>query len=285
MEPDELIREMDKNGIRWAGGVLPFPDRNTGPEAIVERVNRLKAVLGPRYIWAAGQSQWVSLKRDGGVDALEKADSPAFQGRLAAIDKDLAGGAKLIGEIHVNTLTSSPNALLKFTMRADSPTLRALFDLAAKHKTALMVHAEWGSSTPAELGRLAESNREGQLMLAHCGSTATADDIRSFLEKNANVVCDLSYRSPPMLDVTQCVADRIIFSESRGLVPAWKRLILDYPDRFMVGVDEFGRLPEKWNYYAETVQNIRVGLLANLPGDVAERVAYKNAQKLFNLAL
>lgn len=281
MEIGELIRRMDANGVRWAGGTLPFPDRQAGPEAITARVGALKAALGPRYIWAAGQPQWVSLKRDGGVAALQKADSPAFQGRLAAIDKDLADGAKIIGEIHVSTMNSSPNTLLKFIMPADSPTLKALLDLAAKHDTALMVHAEWSRSTQEELGRLAASNRQGRLMLAHCGSTATAEDIRAFFEKNANAVCDLSYRSPPLLE--QRASDRIVFSETRGLAPAWKKLILDFPDRFMVGVDEFGRFPEIWDVYIETVRNIRVGLLANLPADVAERVAYKNAQALLRL--
>lgn len=240
METGELLRRMDANGVRWAGGTLPFPDRQGSPEAIAARVHALREAMGPRYIWAAGQSQWVSLKRDGGVDALENADGSAFQGRLAAVDKDLTNGAKIIGEIHVSTMNSSPNTLLKFIMRADSPTLKALLALAAKHNTALMVHAEWSRTTSDELGRLAASNRQGRLVLAHCGSTASADDIRAFFEKNANAMCDLSYRSPPLLD--QRAADRIIFSEARGLAVDWKRLILDYPDRFMVGVDEFGRL-------------------------------------------
>jgi len=45
----------------------------------------------------------------------------------------------------------------------------------------------------------------------------------------------------------------------------------------MVGTDTKVLKP-----YNNAVENIRTGLLANLPQDVAEKVAYKNAERIFN---
>lgn len=285
MEPAELLRRMDANRVQWAGGAAPFPEK-TGAgsaEATAARTAAIGAALGSRYIRASGQGQWINLKVTGGVEALQNADSPAFKSRLALIRKDLESGARVVGEIHVNTATSAPNELLRYTVKADAATLKALLALAAEYKAPLMVHAEWSGATPAEMGRLADSNRDGRLVLGHCGSTASAADIRAFFEKTANAFCDLSYRSPPLTSNPR-IANRTIFSAANGLLPDWKQLILDFPDRFMVGVDEFGSHPAaRWEAYQELIDNIRNGLLANLPGEVAEKVAYKNAQALFRL--
>jgi predicted TIM-barrel fold metal-dependent hydrolase len=58
----------------------------------------------------------------------------------------------------------------------------------------------------------------------------------------------------------------------------WKELIEDMPGRVMVGTDT-----KTETHYDEGIDNIRNGLLANLSQETAEKVAYKNAQRLLNL--
>ncbi|MDO8279971.1 MAG: hypothetical protein Q7T63_17845, partial [Burkholderiaceae bacterium] len=87
--------------------------------------------------------------------------------------------------------------------------------------------------------------------------------------------CDLSYRSPPQL--RQRMMGRAIFDRS-GVRSDWKQLIEDYPDRFMVGLDD----QDSWSDYDETVRNIRA-MLAELSPATAEKLAYRNAQSLFGL--
>jgi hypothetical protein len=56
-------------------------------------------------------------------------------------------------------------------------------------------------------------------------------------------------------------------------------LIEDYPDRFMVAIDDV----RSWDEYAGVVAAIRQGVLAKLSPATAEKVAYKNAVRLFSL--
>jgi adenine deaminase len=59
----------------------------------------------------------------------------------------------------------------------------------------------------------------------------------------------------------------------------WRQLIEDHPDRFMVAIDDVGT----WDIYDQTVIAIRQGVLAKLSPATAEKVAYKNAVRIFRL--
>lgn len=269
MDLAELQKAMDRSGIRAAGGAIAIG----GPRRNVEVAN----ALGLRYIRATGQGQWLSLKDTGGLAALENADSPAFKSRLASMEADLRdNGARVVGEIHVNSENSAANPRVNLKVRADAPTLKAMLDLASKYKRALNVHAEWSGDTTRELAALAASNREARLVLSHCGVIASASDIREAFEKNSNILCDLSFRSPPQLKSKNM--HRMVFDDGH-LRDDWKKLIEDYPDRFMVGIDDV----HSWDDYESTARNIRSGLLANLTPDTAAKVAWKNAEALFGL--
>ena len=60
---------------------------------------------------------------------------------------------------------------------------------------------------------------------------------------------------------------------------SWKKLIEDYPDRFVVGLDTV----QNWEEYESVLRAIRFGLLANLSPETAKKVAHKNAQAWFGL--
>lgn len=277
MSGADLVAHMDANGVRWAGGAGPVMNVASGAEAAKlgpQRVGEISGALGKRYIPSTGQAQWVGLKRSGGAEALEDATTPAFQRALQGVEQALQNGARVIGEIHVNTLRSAPSPLLSHRIDADAPTLKALLALGARYKRPLNMHAQRDSFDA--IGRLAESNREGRIVIAHCGSDATASDARELMEKHPNVYCDLSYRSPPQLK-RQALA-RMVF-DATSLRPDWKNLIEDYPDRFYAGIDDV----TSWNEYEEVARAIRNGLLANLSPAAAEKVAYRNAVSLFGL--
>jgi hypothetical protein len=275
MDIKRLLEYMDRAGIRWAGGagtVGSFEaDRSRNAEAAT--------VLGNRYIRSTGQRQWLSLKQQGGMAALEDADSPAFRDALAAIETDLRDhGARVIGEIFVNTLQTPSSPFGQNKMRANAPTLRALLNLAGKYRRPLSLHAQWVHDTAIEFQQLAQSNRDARLILAHCG-LAAVPDVRALFQHNPNVDCDLSHRSPPQLNNRGFgrVLGKAVFDS--GLSGDWKVLIEEFPDRFIVGLDG----QETWEDYEATVHNIRFGLLANLSPQAAEMVAYKNAQAWFAL--
>lgn len=268
MNVNEVTGYMDRNGIRWAGGAaaLGGPARNA----------EVSKVMGRRFIRATGQGQWLGLKQSGGEAALQDADTAAFKQALAAIESALADPlVKVVGEIHVNTLNSAANTTVLHKVNADAPTLKAMFALAGKYGKPMNIHAQWDTDTAQQVAALAASSPAAKLIVSHCGSTGSAADMRPVLAHNANVSCDLSFRSPPQVGAK--LAGRAAFDRT-GVRGDWKALIEEFPDRFMVGLDD----QHDWANYQETVKNIRA-MLAELSPATAEKVAYKNAQAMFGL--
>lgn len=269
MDLAQLVQAMDRNGIIASGGA-----QAVGPP---RRNAEVAETLGTRYIRSTGQSQWLMLKDRGGEAALEKSDSPEFAQALASIETDLRdNGARIVGEIHVSSRNSAANPRVNIKVAADGAGLRAIFDLATKYRRALNIHAEWDADSARQIVELARSNRNGRLVLSHCGVHGSPAQIREAFAQNPNLWCDLSYRSPPQLKPK--ILYRQIFDAQR-LDDAWKQLIEEYSDRFVVGIDDV----HNWDEYEATALAIRNGLLANLAPDVAEKVAQRNARILFGL--
>ena len=274
MDVRELVDYMDRSGVRWAGGagIGGVKSPGEGQSKFLETVS----ILGSRYIRPTGQGQWLSLHRKLAA-AVENPDTPEVAKTLSAIESDLRHrGAHVISEIHVNARTTSSEAFTRFKVRADSRTLKALFDLAGKYGRPLNIHVQWDPDTAQEVERLAGANRRARLILSHCGCFATASDIRGVFERNANMSCDLSNRGTSLVGARS--AYQAVFDEG-NILGGWKRLIEDFPARFIVGVD----VPQSWEQYESTLRVIRFGLLANLSPKTAEKVAYKNAQSWFGL--
>ena len=64
------------------------------------------------------------------------------------------------------------------------------------------------------------------------------------------------------------------------LDPSWRELFLRYPDHFMVGTDTW--INEQWERYPE-IQRGALAWLAELPRDVAQKIAFGNGERLFPL--
>jgi hypothetical protein len=105
-----------------------------------------------------------------------------------------------------------------------------------------------------------------KILWAHAGIYTTPDEVESLLWRYPNLWIELSHR----LDATP-----------RGrLEPGWRQLILDNPDRVLVGTGTYSA--DYWYQYRTILSNHRKWL-ADLPDDVAVRVAYLNGLTLFGL--
>lgn len=141
---------------------------------------------------------------------------------------------------------------------ADLPVPRRMVELAKQHKLFLHAHSDADA-----VERLFKHDPDALILWAHSGF-ARPDDIRAMLSKYKNLWADLAVRSEHGRD---------------GKVdPDWRKLFEEFPDRFMVGTDTY--TPERWYYIAEHASWSR-DWLADLPKDLAERIAYRNAEALF----
>lgn len=66
-----------------------------------------------------------------------------------------------------------------------------------------------------------------------------------------------------------------------NIQPEWHHLFKRHSDKFMFGTDA-----HKWQRFVNYVKIIKIwrGILGQLPLEYAEKIAYKNAEKLFNIA-
>ncbi len=137
-----------------------------------------------------------------------------------------------------------------------------MVELAKERKIFLHAHSDADA-----VERIFKHNPQATVVWAHSGFDQ-ADKVRAMLAKHKTLWADLAFRSD--------------HAPSGRLNATWRQLFLDYPDRFMVGTDTF--TPERWHYVVETATYSRKWL-ADLPPEVADNIAYRNAERLAAWAL
>jgi len=155
-----------------------------------------------------------------------------------------------IGEYHV------------YGADADLPVVRRVVQLAREHKLFLHSHSDADA-----IERQFRQDPDARILWAHAGFDSP-EKVREMLRKHKNLWCDLAFRSD---------------HATMGRVDdGWRAAFLEFPDRFLVGTDTF--TPERWHYVVEHARWSRQWL-ADLPRDVAERIAWKNGETLFGTLL
>jgi predicted TIM-barrel fold metal-dependent hydrolase len=155
-----------------------------------------------------------------------------------------------IGEFHV------------FGADADLPVMRRLVELAKERKIFLHAHSDVDA-----VERIFRQDPQARVLWAHSGFDQP-EKVRALLAKHKMLWADLAFRND--------------YAPGGRLDPAWRQLVLDFPDRFMVGTDTPS--PERWYYVVEHA-NFSRRWLADLPGDVADNIAFRNAERLAAWAL
>lgn len=151
-----------------------------------------------------------------------------------------------IGEFHVSGAD------------ADLPVVRRMVQLAHEHK--LFLHAH--SDTDA-VERIFRQDPGARVLWAHAGF-ALPERVREMLRRHRNLWCDLAFRTD--------------HAPGGKLDPGWRAAFLEFPDRFMVGTDTY--TAERWPFVVEHARLARQWL-AELPRDVAEKIAFRNGEGLF----
>lgn len=141
---------------------------------------------------------------------------------------------------------------------ADLPVPRRMVELAKQYGLFLHAHSDADA-----VERLFKQWPQARILWAHAGFDRP-ERVREMLRKYPNLWCDLAFRTD------QAAGGKVD--------PDWRAAFLEFPDRFMVGSDTF--TPERWYYVPEHARWSR-GWLADLPKDVAERIAWKNGEAVF----
>ncbi len=141
---------------------------------------------------------------------------------------------------------------------ADLPVVRRVVQLAREHQLYLHSHSDADA-----IERQFRQDPQARILWAHAGFESP-EKVREMLRKHRNLWCDLAFRND---------------HASGGKVDArWREAFLEFPDRFLVGTDTY--TPERWFYVVEHARWSREWL-ADLPREVAERIAWRNGDALF----
>jgi hypothetical protein len=143
--------------------------------------------------------------------------------------------------------------------QADAPVVKRFAELAVQRQ--LFLHAHVDDTTVEKLLQLYPQVR---ILWAHAGMSASATTVSGLLDRFSSLWVELALRSDVAPD--------------RKLDPEWRAAFLRHPDRFMVGTDTWAT--SRWETLVEGMQAIR-SWLRELPQEVAEQIAHRNAERLF----
>lgn len=258
---EQMLQRMQTSNIRWGGGVGDY----TG---------EMQAALGDRYIPAIGQTEFTKVLMSGGEKGLQNLEHPVFVEFFKEAGALMASGkARGFGEIHIdNKTTTNFNDPFGRSIPLDSPVVKRMYEIANEHKGFVQIHYDKSFRTVDQIITMAQRYPKSLTIVAHCMPKGTPDDMRKIFEAAPNVVCEIS-GATHIHGIPRIVAPS-------GINSRWLQMIEDYPDRVMMGTDPCCGLMMRYN---EIVQVMRSRALAAMKPETLEKVAYKNALRVFGL--
>jgi len=231
--------------------------------------------------------------------------SPALRTRFRQRAEELlAKGAVGFGEmgiLHWALVSGHPFE----SVAGDHPLYLLLADIAAENDVPIDIHFDpvpedmkrpsWlKAPNPKSIKenlsgfeRLLEHNRKARIVWAHAGSDNTGTwDVnlsRRLLEKHPNL-----FMSVRML-VARAGRQHYPLGLTGQVKPVWLDLFQDFPDRFVIGGDQFfvsndtGGPASTFSRRAKEHRDEVDKLLAGLPKDLARKIGFENAERIYKL--
>ena len=137
--------------------------------------------------------------------------------------------------------------------------------VAFAQKNDLWLHAH---SDEAAINYIFTLAPKAKVIWAHTGFSVATDRVATMMKAHPDLMGELSYRN----DIT----------DGGKLSKQWRALFMAYPDRFLLGSDCW--VTERWSQYGE-IMDYYQRWLAELPRDVGNKIAHRNAERIFEIKL
>jgi len=164
------------------------------------------------------------------------------------VEEQKRGYYRGIGEFHV------------FGRSAATKVVKDIVDFSVEKGLVLHAHCD-----EEALEILFAHNPKARVIWAHTGFGTPLPRVEELLGKYPALWGELSYR----MDV----------ADERRLSPAWKAFFTKHPTRFLMGSDTW--VVQRWETYPSIMGSYR-DWLGELPKEVAERIAWRNASELLS---
>lgn len=253
----------------------------TEPEEALAALRRHNVVLGVVAGWPSERALELAEASDGRVLPLF---SPYIKGMsrydwyrdpevLERARAGLAAGRYVgIGEVHLSG--SRPPA-------RSNDIFQGLLDLAREFDVPVLLHTE--ASDSRFVIPVCQDHPRVRFLWAHAGGNLGADHSRALLRACDNAWVEFSARDPSHYG-------SLVDADGR-LPRAWRRLIADYPDRFMTGTDPVANAQQVyrwyeaddgWHHYDRLIAFHR-DWLGQLPPELERRLRLDNALAFFGV--
>ncbi|MBT9611959.1 MAG: amidohydrolase family protein [Burkholderiales bacterium] len=200
-----------------------------------------------------------------------------------ARDELLSGRRHGLGELTAKHYAYTQGLGAERDLPLDSVIFNDLLRLSAETKRPFVLHAEAEKHVMAALEKQLTEVPGAILIWAHaCGRTAPGE-ARRLLRRFPNLHCDLAN----MTDTGQygslwprAGSWTYQFEKAGQIIPEWKAVVLEFPGRFVLGMDnneQKGWVNGGWNRRLNRFRS----LLDQLPASVASALAHENAVRLF----
>ena len=183
-----------------------------------------------------------------------------------------SGRYRGIGEVHL---------MRGFPPRADNPVLHGLLRSANRHGVPFLLHVDAGNEQPVV--DICRRYPDLRLVFVHAGGHLTPAHIRRVIETCDHVTIEFSARDPWRYGG---------LTDTNGkLLPGWRALVLDHPDRFVTGTDPVWKVTrtqtwdqpdEGWDHFEQLLDYHR-HWIDDLPAEVARKVRLDNGRRLFGM--
>jgi predicted TIM-barrel fold metal-dependent hydrolase len=257
----QLMQRMQESHVRWGGGAGIYS-------------TEIQAALGANYISALGFKEFTKVLMSSGEKALQNIEHPVFAEFFKEAEALMESGkARGFGEIHIdNKTTVNFNDPFGRSISLESPVVQRMYEIANTHNGFIQIHYDKNHRTVDQIIAMALRFPKSLTIVSHCMPKGAPDDLRKIFDSAPNVMCEIS-------GATHIHGiPRIVTAD--GINSRWLQMIEDYPDRIMMGTDSCCGLMGRYN---EIVQVMRSRALAAMKPETLEKVAYKNALRVFGL--
>jgi len=283
------LRAMDESGIEKAiASPPPFP----AGEPWLYGLAQLKRALGgqPRLAFIAGGDSLNPMLQSTPADRVSSGDVSRF---TETAEEIAASGAAGFGELAAEHFSNGRGRHPYESSPPDHPLLLALADIAARRSMPIELHMEAvpqdmpiplehaEGPNPARLSaniprfeRLLAHNAKARIVWLHAGWDLTGERtvplMRGLLERHANLAMSVKY------DGRGHQRTQPFPPEGGALRPGWVEMMRAFPDRFVIGSDQF------IDQGTDRFEGARRFVDA-LPSDLVRRIASENAKRLYRL--
>jgi len=257
---------MDANGVKWGGAVGDYRED-------------VQAELGDRYIPAVGQAEFFKVFFKEGRSGLVDPNNETFKDLYTRSEKLFSEGKiKGFGEFHTDNHSSGPPRIRR-SIRTDNPAMRKFYEIANRYGGFVQIHAEFDGDFEKDILNLSADYPNATTVLSHCLSTKNVDNVAAILGKRKNIACEVS--SLGAVHVNRLNIPRSPHAyDSGGLYGKWIKFIEAYPDQVLLGSDPCCGIDAA---YSEIISELRTSVLPYLSPVTMEKVANKNAVRIFSL--